>query len=157
MSNKEKRAKRAKVKAKKNRLLKSAKRQVEVNERRSYFSERTPETYKPQKASPFSPETSTSSFFSAELEKNKVARFSSFNNEYNTLYGTLEELQAEALGINDVLEGRFEILSIDEESIGKVFARINEFVSDKKLTNDLIKSGRTLFSYIFKLNRGHVI
>jgi len=57
----------------------------------------------------------------------KKARFSSMNSQYNTLYGTADEFQVDALGEND------NIYTIDEEGIYKTLNRLDELVCYGKL------------------------
>lgn len=129
MSNKEKRAKRAKTKAKNNRLQKDINRKEEANERREYLSGLETPQFIDKKAikSTVDDETYSTSFFSKDLEKAKSARFSSMNLQYNTLYGTVDEFQIDALGEDA------EVYTIDEEGVYKAFNRLNELVSNGKL------------------------
>jgi len=141
MSNKEKRAKRAKTKAKKNRLQKDINRKEEANERREYLSGLDTPQFIDKKAikSTVDDETYSTSSFSKDLEKAKSARFSSMNLQYNTLYGTVDEFQVDALS---EIENTY---TIDEEGIYKTFNRLNELVSDGKLAKVNFETAKELY------------
>jgi hypothetical protein len=132
VSNKEKRAKRAKVKAKNNRLDKTIKKKEAANERRE-FDTPQPSTYE-MDSSDYVP-----SHIVPQLIKRTPVRFSSFNYQFNTLYGTVDEIQLDILG-DDA-----EILTIDEEGVSEVFKRINELVCKEKVAKSEFQSVQNLY------------
>lgn len=141
MSNKEKRAKRAKTKAKNNRLQKDINRKEEANERREYLSglDRPQFIDKKTIKSTVDDETYSTSFFSKDLEKAKSARFSSMNLQYNTLYGTVDEFQVDALGRSE------RVYVIEEDGVYKTFNRLNELVCDGRLTTSDLGIAKELY------------
>lgn len=127
MSNKEKRAKRAKIKAKNNRLQKANNKKEEANEKREYLSGLDHPQFIKKQPSKSAPDDDSCSSIFLRIDEMKKARFSSMNNQYNTLYGTADEFQVDALGEND------NIYTIDEEGIYKTLNRLDELVYYGKL------------------------
>jgi len=141
MSNKEKRAKRTKAKAKKNRLMKAATKNERAAEKREhakqYFNELITEQIEHQ---PYSVDDLVNGELLSPDEVKKLntiklsnsERFSSINPQYNHLYAVACELQEDALGL-DAMDLDSEIYVIDEQGQYETFNQINNLVKVGKV------------------------
>jgi hypothetical protein len=139
MSNKQNRAKRAKIKAKNNRLQKVVKKKEEANERHELEIQRFGTHETETETQNFSAHVVNTNDFFPQITKPRPTRFYSFNVQYNTLYNTTADLQLEALG-DDA-----KIYVIDDEGVHETFNRINELICEGKLEYSELQSVKNLY------------